>query len=147
MINNFGDIEVDIRTLGYYVDRALCVLIKRLNKELKTEGLDFHHSDFTIMKVLNETGGMTQSQLARILGKEKSGIGRSLNTLEERGYICRTEVNGCTKHVKLTDKGREMIPVLNRIADKVTDRAFSGFSDRKKRETMMNLTQIYKNSI
>lgn len=143
-IDNF---EVDIKTLGYYIDRALCAMIKSLNKELKIHGLYFQHSDFTIMKVLSEIDGLTQTQLAKILGKEKSGIGRSLSALEKDGYIHRRTVNGCTNMVYISEKGKEIIPFLNEIANKVTDKAFAGFTDKKRQDMMKNLTLIYKNSL
>lgn len=141
------EIELNIQTLGYYVDRVLCVMIKLLNKELKSHGLSLQHSDFTILKVLSETDGLTQSQLARVLGKEKSGIGRLVNSLEKDGYIVKNTVNGCTNHVSLSDKGNSLMPLLNEIANKVTDRAFIGFSEKKRNEMMNNLIKIYKNSI
>ena len=53
MKKDLEPIELDIKTLGYYIDRALCVMIKRLNKELRDENLTFQHSDFNIMKVLS----------------------------------------------------------------------------------------------
>ena len=147
MKKNPQEINLNIPTLGYYLDRALCVMIKILNKELKEYKLGFHHSDFTILKVLSETDGLSQTELAGILGKEKSGIGRSLTSLENKGYINRSVINGCKKEVKLSEKGEEIIPLLNKIADKVTERAFSGFPDKKRKEMMKNLTLIYKNSL
>lgn len=141
------EINLDIHTLGYYIDRALCVLIKSLNRELKEYKIHFHHSDFTILRVLYDTGGLSQSDLARILGKERSGIGRSLNSLEKEGYVLKKMVNGCTKEVFLSEKGIQIIPLLNEIADKVSAKAFKGFSEKKKEEMMRNLTLVYKNSL
>ena len=54
MQKDLEPVELDIKTLGYYINRALCVMIKRLNKELRAENLKFQHSDFTVMKVLSE---------------------------------------------------------------------------------------------
>ena len=141
------EIKVDIHTLGYYLDRALCVMIRCLNKELKEYKLGFQHSDFTILKVLSQTDGLSQTELARILGKEKSGISRSLSSLEKEGYVYRFAINGCKNKVCISEKGKQIIPLLNEIADKVTDKAFSGFPDKKRIEMMKNLTLIYKNSL
>ena len=141
------DIKLDIHTLGYYLDRAICVLIKSLNKELKEYNLGFQHSDFSILKVLSQVNGLSQTELARILGKEKSGIGRSLNSLEKEGYVTRSAINGCKNEVYLTEKGKQIIPLLNEIADKVTAKAFTGFTDKKRKEMMTNLTLIYENSL
>ena len=147
MKKDFEAVELDIKTLGYYIDRALCVMIKRLNKELRDENLKFQHSDFTIMKVLSEVDSINQSHLAKILGKEKSGIGKTLKTLEKEGYVQRSAINGCTNNVSLTEKGKEILPLMNKIADRVTERAFSGFSQKKRNEVMESLTLIYKNSL
>ena len=141
------EISINIHTLGYYLDRALCVMIKRLNKELREENLKFQHSDFTVMKVLSEVESINQSHLAKILGKEKSGIGKTLKSLEKEGYIQRSALNGCTNNVKLTQKGKEVLPLLNQIAERVTERAFSGFSAKKREDVMKSLTLIYKNSL
>lgn len=141
------EIKLDIQTLGYYIDRALCVMIKSLNKELKEYQLEFKHSDFTILKVLSQNDGLSQSALARILGKEKSGIGRSLSSLEKKGYIYRSAISGCKNGVCLSEKGKQIIPLLDEIADKVTGKAFTGFTERQRKEMMKNLTLIYENSL
>lgn len=141
------ELKLDIHTLGYYLDRALCVMIKSLNKELKEYNLEFQHSDFTILKILSQVKGLSQTELARILGKEKSGIGRSLSSLEKEGYIYRCAINRCKNEVSLSEKGKQIIPLLDEIADKVTDKAFSGFTENKRNEMMKNLTLIYKNSL
>ena len=147
MKKDLEPINLDIKTLGYYIDRALCVMIKRLNKELRDENLKFQHSDFTIMKILSVVDSINQSHLAKILGKEKSGVGKTLKSLEKEGYIQRSSLNGCTNNVRLTEKGKEVLPLLNNIADRVTDRAFTGFSQKKRTEVMKSLTLIYKNSL
>ena len=139
--------EPDIQTLGYYVDRALCVMIKLLNKELKEANLRFQHSDYTIMRILSEKDSLTQSDLARILGKERSAISRSLTSLEKEGYVRREKVNGCTNHVFLTGKGKKIMPVLNEIANKVSDKAMLGVSYKERKEIMSYLTLIYRNSM
>ena len=138
-------IKLNIHTLGYYLDRALCGMIKCLNRELKDYDLDFQHSDFTILKVLSQIESLSQTELARILGKEKSGIGKSLSSLEKKGYVCRCAINGCKNKVYLSEKGKQIIPLLNEIADKVTEKAFLGFSVKKRNEMMKNLTLISEN--
>ena len=147
MKKHLASVELEIKTLGYYIDRALCVMIKSLNKELRDENLKFQHSDFTVMKVLSEVDNISQSHLAKILGKEKSGIGKTLKSLEKEGYIQRSAINGCTNNVTMTEKGKEVIPLLNKIADRVTERAFLGFSPKKRNEVLMYLTLIYRNSL
>ena len=140
-------IQLDIQTLGYYLDRALCVMIKCLNKNLKEYNLGFQHSDFTILKVLSQVDGLSQTELARVLGKEKSGIGRSLASLEKEGYVYRLAINGCKNKVCLSEKGKQIIPLLDEIANKVTNKAFSGIPEKKRNEIMKYLSLIYENSL
>lgn len=147
MKKKFDEINLDIHTLGYYLDRALCGLIKSLNRELKEYNLGLQHSDFTILKVLSQTNGLCQTELAKVIGKEKSGIGRSLSSLEKEGYIYRCAINGCKNEVCLTEKGEKIIPLLNEIANKVTEKAFTGLPDKKRKEMMKILTLIYDNTL
>ena len=137
----------DIKPLGFYIHRALCVMIKRINKELRDQNLNFQHSDFTIMMALERLGCLNQSQIAKFLGKERSAISKSLKSLENKGYIERTPMNGCTNSVSLTEKGKEIMPALNKIADEVTDIASNGFSTKKRTEMIKNLTQVYLNCL
>lgn len=137
--------QIDIHTLGYYLERSLWVMIKRLNKELKSAKLHLQHSDFLILKVLNVKDGLNQSDLAKLLGKERSAISKSLNALEKEGYIVRQAVNGCTNEVCLSQKGKDVIPLINSISDRVNGMALEGFSEARKKEMMENLTLIFKN--
>ena len=136
-----------ISTIGYYINRALCSLIRRLNKELKEENLQLQHSHFSIMKIVSIREGLTQSELTSIIGKEKSGISRSMTFLEKEGYIERKALNGCTNRVFITEKGRNIIPVLDRVAAKVTNIAMTGFSEKKREDIKNCLTKIYENTL
>lgn len=135
----------EMPTLGFYVSRVLCSLIKELNKELRTHDLKFQHSGYALLRILNEADGFTQSELAKITGKEKSGIGRIISGLEKEGYVYRTAMNGCTNKVFISEKGKSIMPELNVIVEKINERAFKGFTQKKKHEMMKNLTSVYNN--
>lgn len=137
--------ETEIYTLGCNLDRTLCVLIKCLNKELRENNLNFQHSDFSILKVLNLSDGISQSDLSRILGKERSAVSRSVSSLEQQGYLQREARNGCTNSIILTQKGKEIISLLDSIAQKVTQDAFAGFTKKRREATIKNLTAIFHN--
>ena len=139
--------ELEVHSLGFYLNRALWSMIKYLNKELKNSNLDFQHSDFTILKALDSLDGATQSQIAMVLDKERSGVGRSISSLESKGYIKREPLNGSTNFVTLTEKGKQTIPVINDIIDRVTAKAFKGFSQRSKTSTINHLNRIFQNSV
>lgn len=139
--------ELEISTLGFYVNRAFWGLIKILNKELKQSGLDLPHAEFTIIKALEVLQGATQSQIAKVLDKERSGISRSLVSLEKKGYICKAPLNGKSNFVILTEKGKDTLPKINEVIDKISEQALKGFSKRSRESLMNNLTRIYENSM
>lgn len=147
MEKHYKPFEIEFTALGYYINRAFCSLVRLLNKELKENNLNIQHSEFTILKVLEKLQGASQSQLADILGKERSGIGRSVATLEKKGYVKRDALNGSTNFVTLTERGEEAIPVINGIIDRVTAQAFKGFSNKSREATLNNLKKIYQNAL
>ena len=139
--------DLEIQTLGFYVNRVFYMMTKKLNDELKKSGLDIQHAEFTIIKVLGVLGSATQSQIAAALGKERSGISRSLAVLEKKELIRRTLLNGSTNNVELTEKGIDALPLLNRVTDSVTEMAFRGFSQKSRISVINNLNKMYKNAL
>ena len=138
--------DLNIHTLGYHIDRTLSAMVKILNKELKKEGLELQHSHFSIMKVLNEVDNISQSELSKYVGKDRGSISRALNFLESNNYVERHSVNGCKNGISLTEKGREIMPLLNTISSRVTDKAFTGFREKTRKNILETLSKIYYNS-
>lgn len=143
---NYQAFELEIQAIGYYLNRTFCMVVKLLNKELREANLDLQHAEFSIIRVLTEIGGMSQSQLAQILGKERSGVGRTISSLEKKGYISRDSLNGSTNLITLTEKGRELAPVINEVISKVTEKSFHGFSQKSRGSTIKNLNKIFENA-
>ena len=102
MGNKYQPYNLEIKTLGFYVDRLLYAMIKKQNQMLKESPLDLQHSEFIVLRVLNVLDGVTQSQLASVMGKERSSISRSVASLEKKGYIDRKPLNGSTNFITLT---------------------------------------------
>lgn len=147
MEKHYKPFEVEVDALGFYVNRAFSVMVKSLNKELRNADLDIQHAEFSLMKVLHEIQGGTQSQLAALLGKERSGISRTLSQLEEKGYINREPLDGKSNYVVLTEKGKVIMPKLNAVADRVSATTFKGFSKKSQESMIKNLTKIYLNAL
>lgn len=147
MTKHYKAFEIEINTLGYYINRTFCVLVKLLNKELKDNNIDVQHAEFSIIMVINNVGAASQTQIANILGKERSGISKSLTSLERKGYIKRVPINGSTNNVTLTEKGQKLIPLFCIVAEKVTQQALKGFSNKSRVSLINNLNKIYNNYI
>ena len=145
MEKRYKPYEIDVNSLGFYIDRLLYALIKRRNEDLKETGSDLLHAEFIVLKILNIIKGASQTQLANVLGKERSGVSRLLASLEKKGYIRREALNGSTNYVTLTEKGEQFIPTVSELSEKLNDRAFRGFSEKSRFALLNNLHRIYYN--
>ena len=147
MDNKFQPYHLEINTLGFYVDRLLYAMIKRQNQMLKESPLDLQHSEFITLKVLNVLKEASQSQVASVMGKERSGVGRVLASLEKKGYIERKPLNGSTNFVTLTEKGKDAIPLITELSNKLSDLTLRGFSAQKRQSILKCLDLLYKNAL
>lgn len=138
--------EFEIDTLGYYIDRALNVMVKQLNKLFVEKGIDLQHAQYTVLKVLWCGDGISQSQLSKYLGKNPAAVSRSLNYLESKGYISRVDTNGKTNKVYLTDYANTRRNDIEAVANMVTDKVTRGMTQHQSRTLKDLLTKIYKNS-
>ena len=137
--------SLDIDTLGYYLDRALNVMIKLLNKTFADKDIDLQHAQYTVLKVLWCQEGISQSSLSRLLGKDPAAISRALNYLESKGYIERRGTNGKTNGIFLTEYANSRKDEIEAVADLVTDKATSGMTLCRKDLLKQLLNTIYDN--
>lgn len=126
--------EYDV--LGVWLDLAFNSLVAELNRSLHRLGLPLNHAQFVILQNLFLKGGLSQSDIARRLGKDRAGISRSLNSLEKNGYIIRRAVSGNKNCICLTEKAIES-------REKITDAI--NIAIRKGREGMTETE--YENGI
>ena len=69
---------------------------------------------------IEQKNDITQKELTEILYLTKSGITKALNKLQKEGFVIKEKsVNDNRKFIlKLTEKGEDIIPILNAINDK-----------------------------
>lgn len=137
--------DIHIHTLGYYVDRTFTNMVKFLNYELEASGLELQHPQFAILMVISNNEGISQTLLTEYVDRDKASVSRNVRYLEGKGYIRREAINGKKHKIVLTEKGREILPILYEISKKDTDFTLKGFSDNKKREIFKILEKMYLN--
>ena len=145
MEKKYKPYEVNVSTLGFYIDRLLYAMIKSRSNDLKELHSDLQHSEFVVLKILSIVGGASQSQLAGIMVKERAGISRLVASLEKKGYVSRKPLNGSTNYVTLTEKGEEYIPMIKDLSEKLEERAFKGFTPKSRETVLKYLHRIYNN--
>ena len=116
-----------------------------LSKELEPYGIGSGQFPFFMRLMHHE--GVSQESLASSLKYDRATITRSVNKLEEMGYVTRKR-DPCDKRaycVYLTDKGREMKPVLLSISSRLNDVLLYGFSDEGKAMFISMMEKAAKN--
>jgi DNA-binding MarR family transcriptional regulator len=61
------------------------------------------------LEILKYEENVSQTKIAKILGKDKTTISRTLKTLEKKGYILKEEIDKRTNLIKLTSLGENVL--------------------------------------
>ena len=108
-------------SLGFQLGKALWALSATLNATLKENGIDLPTSQYIVMRFLYGQDGISQNRIATLLYKDAAAIKRSIDNLEKKGLVERRAVSRCKNNIYLTEKGRELMPEVIAVANKVFD--------------------------
>lgn len=140
--------DVEINTLGFYLNRALWTMVKKQNNLLRESALkDITHIEFITLKVLNDLGGASQSLLSKLMCIDKAAISRTITSLDKKGYVYKEALNGSTNYIKPTEKSKKIAGDINEITDNVTNIALKGLTKRQQESLLNSLTTIYHNML
>ncbi len=131
--------------LGVYLDFAFNSLVGELNRTLHSVGLPLNHAQFVILQKLFIKDGQSQSDIARSVGKDRAGISRSLNALEENGFIRRQAVSGSKNGIFLTEKAIENRGKITEAINIATTKAREGITDEEYELGIKFLKKIHSN--
>lgn len=126
------------------INRAHFIII---NERLKPCGLSA--GQFLALICLVRKQNIIQDTLARHFHIDKGTVARAVQKLEDGGFIRRTPDPENRRAVRLflTEKGREMAPVLHSIDLEWEKGAFSGFTNEEKEQCMVYLRRMAANCI
>lgn len=131
--------------LGVYLDFAFNSLVGELNRSLHSVGLALNHAQFAILQNLFLKDGQSQSDIAKRVGKDRAAISRSLNTLEENGFIVRKAVSGSKNGIFLTEKAIENRNMIAEAINMAIRKGRQGMSEEEYDTGMNFLQKIYAN--
>lgn len=135
---------IESNTLGFHLDRAFTSMVGELNKMLYKFGLPINHSHFVILQILDQYNGISQNDIARLLGKDSAAISRSLKYLETNGFVTRKAISGCKNGVYITEKTIGLRPTIEKVISMVTTTARGRMSEQEYQAGINFLTRIYK---
>lgn len=131
--------------LGVWLDFAFNSLVVELNHSLHSVGLPLNHAQFAILQNLFLKDGQSQSDIARRVGKDRAAISRSLNALEENGFIIRQAVSGSKNGVFLTGKAIQNRDKIAEAINMAIGRGRRGMTEEEYEKGICFLKKIHAN--
>ena len=135
----------DFYSLGLLTGMASLALSKALNAALIENNIDLPHSQFVVLRILYFHDGMSQLDIANMVSKDAAAIKRTVDNLENKALAVRKQVRTLKNSVCITDKGREFMPQVLKIADKIIEEALNSFSEESREQLFSMLKMIYQN--
>jgi DNA-binding MarR family transcriptional regulator len=105
-------------TLGSLLSVSQRLLTSRVNDIFKNNNYSLTHQQWRILAMLYEKDGMKQQDIVSFFQKDRAAITRQLDILEKNNYVLRvvSELDNRSKNVHLTQKGKEIVPQLTKLA-------------------------------
>lgn len=138
-----NDVEYDL--LGVFLDLAFNSLVGELNRTMHGLGLPLNHAQFAILQNLFLKDGQSQSDIARRVNKDRAAISRSLNSLEENGFIVRKAVSGSKNGIYLTEKAIGERKKISEAINKAIEKGRKGMSEEEYENGLDFLRKVYSN--
>jgi DNA-binding MarR family transcriptional regulator len=97
-------------SLGYKINLTATLLKTEFTKQLKPK-CAIAAEQFATLQIIHEDDQVTQTQIAERLGKNKTTIGRSIDSLIKKGLIVKsyTQEDKRAHKIALTPKGEEIL--------------------------------------
>jgi len=96
--------------MGYQLRRAAVLIQADLTTVLKE--LQLIPSAASILLVLSNKKELIQMELSNLLGIQRTNISPLIASLEKRGFLSRSSLDGRSHYVKLTGQGIKQIPLI-----------------------------------
>jgi len=122
------------KAMGYLLAQAHNLYRARLAQVL--EGTPLHMGHVVLLASLYARNDLTQVQLTRIAGVEKSSVVLFLDALEKDGWVERRRhpTDRRAHLVHLTDSGRERFIVIGKALGEVQEAMLSVFAPEERRQ-------------
>ena len=137
--------ENEIFDLGFYLNRVFADMVNTINSMFAARRIPINHSQLEVMKLLDYTGceNISQQKIASIIGRDKAAISRTLTHLEKHGYVKRNALSGSKNGISLTEEGKRILPVINRITAETVKSLCQPISEAETRQLASLLKRIY----
>jgi len=128
-------------SLGRYVGYLHYILTKELNELLGEENANITADQFRLLTHLWKEDGINQQNLAACLNRDRAGVTRMIDILENQSLIKRVDdkEDRRVNRIYLTTAGKELESVATKCAQQSLDKMTTGFTEDEKKafETLL----------
>jgi len=115
----------------------------------KLQTYNIGSGQYPVLLVLSSKDYSSQQEISNILNVDKATSGRAIRKLVDAGYVERKQnpEDGRVYNVFLTEKGREIVPIIRKILSQWTGVLLSNFTQEEKELVMQLLEKMYQNAL
>ncbi len=133
----------------FYISQTKKKMIRFIEEELMNAGLgEMIPTHGNVLTVLYNNGGkLKMSEIAELIGKDKSTVTSLVNKLMDLGYVNKHKDPSDRRisYIHLTDQAREIEGAYRDISSDVVRTAFEGFDDVEKEQFLRLLSKMNRN--
>ncbi len=133
------------RGFGFLLTETARLFRKVLDRRLHPLGLT--RAQWSVLAILSNRDGLSQSQLADILEIEKTTTGRLIDHVEKSGWIERRPIPGDRRlwGVYLTEQARQLIAEVERVVLNTRMEMLTGLTPQQQQELSHALQAVKSN--
>lgn len=135
------------RAIGFHVNRTAHLMTEEVARRFAAAGYKVTAQDFGILYRISKQDGLSQSELAALMLRDKTTITRRLDGLVKKGLVERRNDPGDRRLfcIHLTDDGRAAVQQLSSIVDALQAYVLEGATVEEKQITIATLRRIGSN--
>lgn len=131
-------------SLGVLLGLVRSEIVRAMETELATLGVELRFTQFLILKRLARLGPMTASELARSVELDGGAMTRQLDQLEGKGYLrrCPHEQDRRALRIELTNQGNALWQQLTDCNERVLEAAQRSLGETERQRLHDYLTRV-----
>lgn len=134
------------RGAGFLLTDSARLLRKLIDRRLQPLGLS--RAQWSVLAILANHEGVSQSQISQELEIEKSTAGRLIDQVEKSGWIERRPIPGDRRlwSIHLTDQARQLLVEIERVVLHAREEMLRGLSEEQQ-TTLTDLLRTLKTNL
>ena len=116
-------------SIGYSINLVATTVKTNFTKLLQSK-CGIAAEQFATLKIIKEDDGVTQTRIAELLGKDKTTVGRSIESLLKKGLLAREDIESDKRanRVVLTPKAEHILEIAIPLSQKFNETVKSKLS-------------------